>query len=462
MQAASGVADFFANRYGGVENLKRTIAEDPVGFLSDASTVLTGGGTLAAKGAAMAGKLGGTAGKIAGAVGTGAQAVADVGAAIDPLTLAGKAAALTPADIVAPIAARAPQQVADVLRKAPDVSLPKAVGTAGTKIAQEMLGVTTGAGSEALAQAAKAGRTGNATFLDNLRGGVPAVAVVDEAMGALGTMQSNLSSMYKAGEGVFKNDPTVLNFGNIETRWQNFWDTVKTKSGRKTVGPAEEAKLQEIGEVINEWKLDDAAHTAEGLDGLKRRIQAIYPDNPKQSQVQRAVTTMSNAVKREIEAQAPGYAKLMKDYHQGADQIGEIEKALSLNPKASIDTQLRKLQSIMRNNVNTNWGARGANVDLLEQHGAQIRPALAGQVLNAYAPRGLARVGPAAWGTAAIANPWMLAAAPFQSPRLMGEAAYYGGKGAGALGKVGQSISPSVLRKASQGLYQAGRLQEEE
>lgn len=49
--ARSGVVDFFTNRYGGYENLKRTVAEDPVGFLGDLSTVLTGG-------AAATGKLG--------------------------------------------------------------------------------------------------------------------------------------------------------------------------------------------------------------------------------------------------------------------------------------------------------------------------------------------------------------------------------------------------------------------
>lgn len=47
--ARSGVADFFANRYGGYENLKRTVAEDPVGFLGDLSTVLSGGSFGAGK-----------------------------------------------------------------------------------------------------------------------------------------------------------------------------------------------------------------------------------------------------------------------------------------------------------------------------------------------------------------------------------------------------------------------------
>lgn len=57
--ARSGFADFLAERYGGTEQLKRTMAEDPVGFLGDLSTVLSGG-------AVGAGKLGatGTAGAL--------------------------------------------------------------------------------------------------------------------------------------------------------------------------------------------------------------------------------------------------------------------------------------------------------------------------------------------------------------------------------------------------------------
>lgn len=51
--ARSGFADFLAERYGGAEQLKRTMAEDPVGFLGDLSTVLSGG-------AVGAGKLGAT------------------------------------------------------------------------------------------------------------------------------------------------------------------------------------------------------------------------------------------------------------------------------------------------------------------------------------------------------------------------------------------------------------------
>ena len=40
-QLARDVGTFFADRYGGLENLKKTMATDPIGLLSDISIVLT-------------------------------------------------------------------------------------------------------------------------------------------------------------------------------------------------------------------------------------------------------------------------------------------------------------------------------------------------------------------------------------------------------------------------------------
>jgi len=58
---------FFVDRYGGEEQLKKTLAEDPAGFLMDVSTVLTGGGAMAAKAPGIVGKVGAAA-KVAGEV----------------------------------------------------------------------------------------------------------------------------------------------------------------------------------------------------------------------------------------------------------------------------------------------------------------------------------------------------------------------------------------------------------
>ncbi len=75
---ADAVGKFFADRYGGMENFKKTLATDPVGFAGDLSTVLTGGGGVAARAPGMVGRVG----EVAGAAGR----------AVEPLSAAGRAA----------------------------------------------------------------------------------------------------------------------------------------------------------------------------------------------------------------------------------------------------------------------------------------------------------------------------------------------------------------------------------
>jgi hypothetical protein len=120
----------------------------------------------------------------------------------------------------------------------------------------------------------------------------------------------------------------------------------------------------------------------------------------------------------------------MRDYAQASDNIGEMRRTLSINDRASTDTTLRKLQSTMRNNVNANFGQREALLDNLAHYQPDLPPALAGQSLNSWSPRGLMRG--AAGGTAIyglMSNPSTLAALPLTSPRLMGEATYGAGRG---------------------------------
>lgn len=71
---ARNFGKFFSDRYGGIENVKKTIAEDPAGFLLDVSTILTGGGAAASKLPGVAGKVG--------------ETVSLVGKATDPINIA--------------------------------------------------------------------------------------------------------------------------------------------------------------------------------------------------------------------------------------------------------------------------------------------------------------------------------------------------------------------------------------
>ncbi len=119
----------------------------------------------------------------------------------------------------------------------------------------------------------------------------------------------------------------------------------------------------------------------------------------------------------------------MKDYTQASELLDEITRSLSLGNRASADTAMRKLQSVMRNNVNTNYGARLASLQELEQQGGrQLMPQLAGQALNDFMPRGIQRATAPLLAGTMTGLPSGIAAAAASSPRLMGEAAYYAGR----------------------------------
>ena len=131
----------------------------------------------------------------------------------------------------------------------------------------------------------------------------------------------------------------------------------------------------------------------------------------------------------------------MKDYAEASDQITQIEKSLSLNNKASVDTAMRKLQSLTKNNVNTNYGQRMSLAQQLEsQPGARpFISALYGQALNSQMARGLAGTVENMTGVAGLVNPAVLAAVPLQTPKLVGETLYKAGQAKALANKASQA-----------------------
>jgi hypothetical protein len=169
------------------------------------------------------------------------------------------------------------------------------------------------------------------------------------------------------------------------------------------------------------------------MDALKQKVGDILEGIPyEQKNARSAVGEVYNSIKSTINAQAPTYAKVMKDYSEASDALREIEKTFSLKQGGSIDTAMRKLQSITRDNVNTNYGKRVSLAQQLEQEGGRpFISMLQGEAMSGKSARGLAGLGEgAAILSGAFVNPAFLAALPFQTPRLVGEGAYLAGQGA--------------------------------
>jgi hypothetical protein len=319
------------------------------------------------------------------------------------------------------------------------------------KALSETLGLTTGAGSKSIEEAAKAGVAGNQQFIQNLRGEVPVKDVLEAAQSGMQALKTQRRQAYEAGIATTKPSQEIvagkalpkpapkLDFEPIESSFKQSLDNLKVQGGGDVASAVGEDSLKDINKiktVVDEWKSKSGLHTAEGLDILKRRIDDLYR-NDMTNEAKAVLSQTRNSVKQTIVKQDKNYAKTMADYEQSLGIERELEKALSLGDRVSADSAIRKLQSLTRNNVNANYGYRKELADILRtQGGVDLMPALAGQSLNTWIPRGMHRIVPeltagSAIGGVALAGPAglaPLATLPLQSPRLVGEATYKAGQ----------------------------------
>ena len=246
------------------------------------------------------------------------------------------------------------------------------LATAAGRGAANVLGMTTGAGGESIKQAFKGGDD----FVANMRGRVEPAEVVEQARAGIHTMRQAMQETYKQNKQVWAAGQKPLEMTDVVNAYTKLTASFG-HDGFSKIGPAEQRVLEEANDVLTGFASNPKWHTTEGFDALKQRLQAIYPESPQMRQAQRAISTMADSVKQTIVKQNPDYANAMQDYWQRSAQLSEIEKSLSLGNKATTDTALRKLQSLMRNNVNTNYGQRLNSADALAQQGGQdVLPAL--------------------------------------------------------------------------------------
>jgi gas vesicle protein len=317
--------------------------------------------------------------------------------------------------------------------------------------AANMIGsLGTHTGGESLKQAAKSGYEGGKSlefFLGNMRGDVQMEDVVQLAKDNIRALGAEKQAAYRSGMVNIKADKSVLSFSKIEDAIKQADDIVKYKG--QVINESASKYLGEVQKRIEDWKQLSPSefHTPEGLDQLKQSIGAIQEKIPFEDKTSsKIVGSIYSSIKDGITEQAPAYAKVMKDYSSASNSIDEIQKTLSLGNKALPDTALRKLQSVLRNNANTNYGNRGQSLSRLEQGGTSLRPALAGQALSAPFARGVGNlVGAGTVGASAYVNPVIAFSLPFQSPRLMGEALAAGGSGVRGL----ENLISKVPNKAA-------------
>lgn len=308
----------------------------------------------------------------------------------------------------------------------------------------------------AMTEASKAGYAGGAladTFAANMRhGGAKAAEAVRMAKDALGKMYAERSAAYQQGIAATKASPTILPFNQIDDALRDA-SSVGVYEG-KVISEGGEKVWREISNAVDDWRQGDPAkfHTAAGFDALKQRIGNIAKDQNIQPHTPASVIVdkVYDAARDTIIKNDAGYATTMKDYMEASDELREIEKSLSLGRNVTKDTSLRKLLSIFRNNANTNYGARVESGAALAKQDPKLLPALAGQELNSWMPRGIMGQVIGAGGVgASVLNPVLipkaLGALAVSSPRVLGEAAFAAGKMARPVGALLNPLKNTVL-----------------
>ncbi len=382
-----GLISFLKDRYGSVDNIKKTAYEDPVGFLIDLSTVLDAGGSLL-------GKLGDVS-KISELSKAG-EVVSKAGEITNPAVIAGKGL--------------------------------KAIANKAGNVASEAAGFVTGAGGGAVKEAYTNPSKG---FYQGLRGKVSPEAIVDEAKQALGTAKANRSSSYQSDLAKIKTNGQPLNITPLQKELSNqlkkfgveMDETGGLNFDNSTISdPAEQAKIQRAYDDINRWGKNPNNLTPAGVDTLKRRLDNLYSPN---SDVRAFTATLKNKARELLNNQVPGYEEMTKAYQQASDFIDDVTKGLSLSDRASTDTALRKLASALKQNNEF----RTELVKQLEEIGGKdLTGKIAGYNLSAALPRGLfgklvegSTVLAAFKGLASLFSLPTLSALATTSPRLVGE-----------------------------------------
>lgn len=308
-----------------------------------------------------------------------------------------------------------------------------------SRLVSDMVSLPSGIGGETVKQIFETARKGtkeqNEAFLNAIANKVSGAETAQKAKSALDKMRKEISVEYQGNKQQLIKDKSTISFKEIDDALEKIKNA--GKFGDQVIKESTVKILDDITEIVNKWKTLDPKkyHTPEGIDNLKQKIGDYYNSTKPYTDERRVLNEVYGSIGKVLRDNAPIYDDMMSSYEQGQILIREIQDALSLKPNASVDTQFRKLQSIMRDNVNTNFGERFRLAQKLQELDPTLFPEIAGQSTKSYLPQGLQRA--VGSGNLALllnqifqggANAGNLGFIPLQMPKVMGYGSYAAGK----------------------------------
>jgi len=257
-----------------------------------------------------------------------------------------------------------------------------------------VLGLTTGVGGETIKKVYEASKAGVDKAINQIVGKTESIDILNKAKAGLQEMiaQKNLqystakkSSPFKTTDTGWAASPARLDFTPIREAFDNAKRSI-TYRGQVSVGEKELAAIDEVEKILNTWESKPNLHTAAGLDFLKQRIDAVYPENPNMTQAQRIIDTTRNGVKNYLVKEVPEYQKAMSDYENAIETIRDIDRGLLGGNRASKETALRKLLRTTRDET----GVKLSLADKMQKAtGIDLSTEIAGASMKSYEPKNL-------------------------------------------------------------------------
>lgn len=414
-EVARAVGEYFAQRYGGLENIKQTFATDPVGFMADATIIFTGGGAAISK-----------IGKIADSKSlekVGNVAI-DISQKLDPALLPLKAIRTTG-------------------------SLTKAIAGTTTQVSDVPISIAFKSGKSSVSLNPQS-RQKALDFKKSMSGGVDAESIVEDARQALSVIGERKKQAYRTGMSQLPSGDTRIDFSRVEKIIDDVEKTFTTE-GELILNNQAKNVLKEIKDDVSRFKENPRLHTVRGLDALKRLIDKKYNPKTDPTDIDAVVAQTRGEIRKYIGEKSPEYINVMDEFSKTENARQRIQQSLSLGRRAALDTAARKLQSAISETTGTGIRSKALE-DISKISGSNLMERLSGQALSTIQPRGLQQITqPISFMAASGAQkPSLLALLAAQTPRLVGEASYRAGQASTVGSPIMRSLPYTRLFEATQ------------
>jgi len=411
---ADSIGQHYKEKFGGLENIRNTAINDPVGLMADIAGV---------------GSLGGSVLRLAGAE-KAAKVAQNISSSIDPISQSIKTttSSIKPfyKAVVGKTSGVGPNVVEQQLRGSPEFK--SAMDSMGNKVKRSV-----GRGGEFNSEYNIVENTQDALVnLKQIRGDA---------------YRSKLENLTKAKEEIPIDDIKTAADG-----WLKRFNITETSDGldfkfsKLRTNPQAMAEVKTIYETIVDWSTKKRL-TPLQLDELKQTIDGAYSST---SQSRAMVQSLKKSVHDKVVSAVPDYAEMTKDYAKATEIIKNIERSLGAGTRSSADTTIRRLTMALREDKSL----RRDLLTILDTAGKQdISASISGAISRPFVSRSLeSTLSAGTLGTAAfLSSPYLAALIPLASPRIVAELNV-------VLGQIGRAATSPTGRNVNLGAYQAGTL----